>query len=104
MGPAAGVYQRRRAAGLWASQIWLVLAEVGTPQQRQALMRRLQKIARHRHEHPYLRHHYIALLQCGLREEAMARSKPTGERWSTTAPTPSGKFSTRRILTFPLWQ
>jgi hypothetical protein len=32
--------------------------------------------ARHRHEYPYLRHHYIAaLLQCGLREEAIAEIK-----------------------------
>jgi hypothetical protein len=52
----------------WASQIWLVLAEVGTAGQRQALMRRLQQhppaIAMNT---PYLRHHHIvALLQCGL--------------------------------------
>ncbi len=64
----------------WASQIWLVLAEVGTAGQRQALMRRLQQqppaIAMNT---PYLRHHHIvALLQSGLREEAVARSKPTG--------------------------
>jgi hypothetical protein len=87
----------------WASQIWLVLAEVGTAGQRQALMRRLQQqppaIAMNT---PYLRHHHIvALLQCGLRERRWRRSKPTGGRWSTTAPTPSGKFSTRSILTFP---
>jgi hypothetical protein len=32
--------------------------------------------ARHCHEYPYLRHHHIvALLQCGLREEAVAEIK-----------------------------
>lgn len=61
----------------WASQIWLVLAEVGTAGQRQALMRRLQQqppaIAMNT---PYLRHHHIvALLQSGLREEAVAEIK-----------------------------
>lgn len=61
----------------WASQIWLVLAEVGTAEQRQALMRRLQQqppaIAMNT---PYLRHHHIvALLQSGLREEAVAEIK-----------------------------
>lgn len=61
----------------WASQIWLVLAEVGTPQQRREIMRNLEKnppaIAMNT---PYLRHHYIAaLLQCGLRDEAIAQIK-----------------------------
>ena len=78
----------------WASQI-LVLAEVGTAGQRQALMRRLQQqppaIAMNT---PYLRHHHIvALLQSGLRE-AVAEIKAYWGRWSPTAPTPSGKFST----------
>lgn len=87
----------------WASQIWLVLAEVGTAGQRQALMRRLQQqppaIAMNT---PYLRHHHIvALLQSGLREEAVAEIKAYWGRWSPTAPTPSGKFSTPNILTFP---
>ncbi len=86
----------------WASQIWLVLAEVGTAGQRQALMRRLQQqppaIAMNT---PYLRHHHIvALLQSGLREEAVAEIKAYWGRWSPTAPTPSGKFSTPNILTF----
>ncbi len=44
----------------WASQIWLVLAEVGTAGRRQALMRRLRQqppaIAMNT---PYLRHHHI---------------------------------------------
>lgn len=87
----------------WASQIWLVLAEVGTAGQRQALMRRLQQqppaIAMNT---PYLRHHHIvALLQSGLREEAVTEIKAYWGRWSPTAPTPSGKFSTPNILTFP---
>lgn len=54
-----------------------MLAEVGTAGQRQALMRRLQQqppaIAMNT---PYLRHHHIvALLQSGLREEAVAEIK-----------------------------
>lgn len=61
----------------WASQIWLVLAEVGTPQQRREIMHNLEQnppaIAMNT---PYLRHHYIAaLLQCGLRDDAIAQIK-----------------------------
>jgi hypothetical protein len=60
----------------WASQIWLVLAEVGTAGQRQALMRRLQQqppaIAMNT---PYLRHHHIVALLSGLRAEAVAEIK-----------------------------
>ena len=61
----------------WASQIWLVLAEVGSAQQREAVMRKLlgqpPAIAMNT---PYLRHHFIAaLLQCGLRAEAIAGIK-----------------------------
>lgn len=60
----------------WASQIWLVLAEVGTAGQRQALMRRLQQPPAIAMNTPYLRHHHIvALLQSGLREEAVAEIK-----------------------------
>lgn len=51
---------------------------------------------------PYLRHHFVAaLLQCGLRDEAIAEIKAYWGRWSITAPTPSGRFLTRRNLTFP---
>lgn len=61
----------------WASQIWLVLAEVGSPQQRREIMHNLATnppaVAMNT---PYLRHHYIAaLLQCGLRDEAIAQIK-----------------------------
>ena len=61
----------------WASQIWLVLAEVGSVEQRREIMRNLQKnppaIAMNT---PYLRHHYIAaLLQCGMRDKAIAEIK-----------------------------
>ncbi|HFE9266356.1 TPA: sugar hydrolase [Raoultella ornithinolytica] len=61
----------------WASQIWLVLAEVGSAGQRREIMHNLRRhppaIAMNT---PYLRHHYIAaLLQCGLREEAIAEIK-----------------------------
>lgn len=61
----------------WASQIWLVLAEVGSPRQRREIMHNLATnppaIAMNT---PYLRHHYIAaLLQCGLRDEAIAQIK-----------------------------
>lgn len=61
----------------WASQIWLVLAEVGHPEQRLAVMQRLLShpptIAMNT---PYLRHHFIAaLLQCGLREQAVKEIK-----------------------------
>ncbi len=75
---SAGVYQRRRASGLMGVRrsgwCWRKLATAG---QRQALMRRLQQqppaIAMNT---PYLRHHHIvALLQSGLREEAVAEIK-----------------------------
>ncbi len=61
----------------WASEIGWRWREVGTAGQRQALMRRLQQqppaIAMNT---PYLRHHHIvALLQSGLREEAVAEIK-----------------------------
>lgn len=61
----------------WASQIWLVLAEVGSPAQRSAIMRHLfsqpPAVAMNT---PYLRHHFIAaLLQCGLRDEAVTEIK-----------------------------
>ncbi|MGF7444534.1 sugar hydrolase, partial [Klebsiella michiganensis] len=76
--PQQGFYvsgARRQVS--WASQIWLVLAEVGTPPQRREIMRNLEKnppaVAMNT---PYLRHHYIAaLLQCGLRDEAIAQIK-----------------------------
>lgn len=61
----------------WASQIWLVLADVGTPAQRRAVMHRLfsapPAVAMNT---PYLRHHFVAaLLHCGLRDEAVAEIK-----------------------------
>ncbi|MCE9898012.1 alpha-L-rhamnosidase-related protein [Raoultella terrigena] len=61
----------------WASQIWLVLAEIGSAEQHREIMRNLREnppaIAMNT---PYLRHHFVAaLLQCGLRDEAIAEIK-----------------------------
>ncbi|EMM1920571.1 sugar hydrolase [Klebsiella aerogenes] len=61
----------------WASQIWMVLAEVGSGAQRETLMRHLlsspPSVAINT---PYLRHHFVsALLQCGLRAEAINEIK-----------------------------
>lgn len=60
-----------------ASQIWLVLADVGTPEHQTAIMKKLlrhsPKIAMNT---PYMRHHFIAaLLHVGLREEATTEIK-----------------------------
>lgn len=61
----------------WASQIWMVLAEVGSAAQREALMRHLLTAPPSiTINTPYLRHHFVAaLLQCGLRAEAVSEIK-----------------------------
>jgi hypothetical protein len=77
VGPAAGFYVSGAARQVsWASQIWLVLAEVGTAAAAARDHARLEKSARHRHEYTLpAPSHIAALLQCGLRDEAVAEIK-----------------------------
>lgn len=60
-----------------ASQIWLVLAGVGDiAHQQKVMLRLLQNPTSIGMNTPYLRHHFIAaLLQCGLREQAISEIK-----------------------------
>ncbi|PLR31662.1 sugar hydrolase [Chimaeribacter californicus] len=61
----------------WASQVWLVLAEVGDVAFRRALMARLRtEPPAVRMNTPYMMHHYVeALLQVGERDAAVAAIK-----------------------------
>jgi hypothetical protein len=77
VGPAAGFYVSGAARQVsWASQIWLVLAEVGTPGSGRDHAQPAATSARHRHEYPYLRHHhYCRPAAVRLRDEAVAEIK-----------------------------
>ncbi|MBE5039203.1 alpha-L-rhamnosidase-related protein [Ructibacterium gallinarum] len=61
----------------WASQIWLVLAEILDPQQNAALLKRLMKTnPKINMVTPYLHHYFVeALLASGLKEEAFLHIK-----------------------------
>lgn len=56
----------------WASQIWMILADVGDSAQQQALLKRLdQQPPAIAMQTPYMMHHYIeALLHCGQQQQA----------------------------------
>lgn len=56
----------------WASQVWLILADVGDREFQIALLERLHSNPPQiRMQTPYMMHHYVdALLMCGLRSQA----------------------------------
>lgn len=76
--PESGFFTSGAAKQIsWASQVWLVLADVGDTAFQAALLDRLQTHAPDiRLQTPYMMHHYIeALLKCGMRTTAEAEVK-----------------------------
>lgn len=57
----------------WASQVWLILADVGDVSFQRELLDRLHSTSPQIHmKTPYMMHHYVeALLKCGKRDEAV---------------------------------
>ncbi|MDQ6417992.1 sugar hydrolase [Paenibacillus sp. LHD-117] len=61
----------------WASQVWMALAEVLSPEENAALLNRLVEVSPAIGMNtPYMHHHFIeALFSCGLRETAVERMR-----------------------------